>query len=360
MATFERIPLNVKGMLRLFAAAFLVALAAPASTQTEEWVMPRTGYGHPDLQGNWSNATITTVQRPDGHDKVMTPQQIAEIEGKREQVIAADAAPSDPERDAPPVGGVWTGDPVWDSATGGSGGYNYFYIDAGDSVARWNGEPRSSLIVEPANGRFPSLTEAGKSVFDAGEARSESDSQYDNPEDRPFGERCILSFGNNLGPPMLPNAFYNNNYTIVQNRDQVMIMTEMVHDYRVIRLGERQPTPDHIRPWFGDSWGHWEGDTLVVETTNLPLKQINAARYRMPGGTDQMKITEKFTRAGPRTINYEFTIDDPGFYTASWGGEVPFNKMEELIYEYACHEANYSLFNVLSGARAEEAAALQQ
>jgi hypothetical protein len=333
----------------------------PASAQTdgsEEWVLPRTEYGYPDLQGNWSNATITTLERPDGFNKVMSPEQIAAIEGERQDVIAADAAPSDPDREPPPVGGYWTGNPVWDSASGGSGGYNYFYIDAGDSVARWNGEPRSSLLVNPENGRFPTLTEAGQAVVDADRALDESDSQYDNPESRPFGERCLLSFGNNLGPPMVPNSFYNNNYTIVQNRDQIMIMTEMVHDYRVIRLGERQPLPDHIRPWFGDPWGHWEGDTLVVETTNLPLKQVNSSRYRMPGGSEQMKITERFTRVGPRTINYEFTIDDPGFYTASWGGEVPFNQMDEFIYEYACHEANYSLFNVLSGARAEEAAAL--
>jgi len=358
MANCARILLNAKSHLSTLA----VALALPALTQAqgdEEWVMPRTEYGYPDIQGNWSNATITTIQRPDGFDKVMTPEQIAEIEGERQQVIEADAAPSDPDRDAPPEGGYWTGNPVWDSASGGSGGYNYFYIDAGDRVARWNGEPRSSLIVDPANGRFPPLTEAGKAEIAAAEARSESDSQYDNPESRPFGERCILSFGNNLGPPMLPNAFYNNNYTIVQNRDQIMIMTEMVHDFRVIRLGEREPLPDHIRPWFGDSWGRWEGDTLVVETSNLPHRQINSSRYRVPGGTEQIKITEKFTRVGPRTINYEFTIDDPAFYTASWSGQVPFNKMDELVYEYACHEANYSLFNVLSGARAEEAAALE-
>ena len=136
-------------------------------------------------------------------------------------------------------------------------------------------------------------------------------------------------------------------------------MTEMVHDYRVVRLGERQPLPDNIRPWMGDSWGYWDGDTLVVETTNQPLKQLNSATYVRPGGSEQMKVTERFTRVGPQTINYEFTVDDPDFYTASWSGEVPFLKMNELIYEYACHEANYSMFNVLSGARAEEAAALE-
>jgi hypothetical protein len=131
-------------------------------------------------------------------------------------------------------------------------------------------------------------------------------------------------------------------------------MTEMVHDYRVVRLGERQLLPDNIRPWMGDSWGRWEGDTLVVETTSQPLRQVNASTYVTPGGSEQMKVTERFTRVGPQTINYEFTVDDPDFFTASWSGEVPFLKMNELIYEYACHEANYSLFNVLSGARAQE------
>ena len=130
-------------------------------------------------------------------------------------------------------------------------------------------------------------------------------------------------------------------------------MTEMVHDYRIDPPRcEPKPLPDHIRPWFGDSWGRWEGDTLVVETTNLPLKQVNAARATsIPAALEQFKVTERFTRVGPDTINYEFTVDDPGYYTASWGGELPMKQHgRTLLYEYACHEANYSLFNVLSGA----------
>jgi hypothetical protein len=293
------------------------------------------------------------VQRPPGLEKVLTAEQVFELENGRQEFITELAKQSDPDRDAPPEGGVSWGDALFDAASGGTGGYNYFYIDAGDNVAVYNGEPRSSLIVNPANGRIPGLTEAGMAVI--AEERAGQDSQYDNPENRDLGERCLLSFGNNLGPPLMPNYFYNNNYTIVQNKDQVLIMTEMVHDFRVIRLGDRQPLPEHLRPWFGDSWGHWEGDTLVVETTNLPLKQVNAARYIYPGGSEQFTVTERFTRVGPDTINYEFTVDDPGFYTASWGGEVPMKRMEEQLYEYACHEANYSLYNVLSGARAQEA-----
>ena len=357
MAPCAKIPLNANRSLRICAGILLIAVAMPASTQTdgtEEWVLPRTEHGHPDLQGNWTNATLTGIQRPEGFDAVLTAEQIAAMEGRREQTIQADAAPSDPNREAPAKGGVYTGEALFDAATGGTGGYNYFYIDAGDRVAYYNGEPRSSLIVDPADGRIPAFTPEAEETRAAAAARKEGTGEFDNPESRPLGERCLLSFGNNLGPPMLPNYFYNNNYTIVQTENEVMIMTEMVYDIRVIRLGEHQPLPDYIRPWMGDSWGRWEGDTLVVETTNQPLKQVNAATYVTPGGSEQMKLTERFTRVGPQTINYEFTVDDPDFYTASWGGEVPFLKMNELIYEYACHEANYSLFNVLSGARAQE------
>ena len=364
MATCARSQLNANWMRSMTRAAplfLLIGLALPAAAQTggdSEWVLPRTEHGHPDLQGNWTNATLTEIQRPEGFAAVLTPEQIAAMEGRREETIEADALPSDPDREAPPKGGVFTGDPLFDSASGGTGGYNYFYIDAGDRVAIYNGEPRSSLVVDPPDGRIPPLTDAAQEARAAEVERTADIGEFDNPENRPLGERCLLSFGDNLGPPMLPNYFYNNNYTIVQTENEVMIMTEMVHDFRVIRLGERQPLPDHLRPWMGDSWGRWEGDTLVVETTNLPLKQVNAARYITPGGSEQLTVTERLTRVDERTINYEFTIDDPGFYTAAWRGEVPMTRLDELIYEYACHEANYSMFNVLSGARAQESAAL--
>ena len=356
MENCARTPSNARRTLAAIAAAALLALGPlPAEAQTAAgWVPPRTEYGYPDLQGNWTNGTMTPVQRPKGLEKVLTDEQVEAIEGGRQEWIAAEAAPSDPDREAPPEGGVTFGDPLLDGATGGTGGYNYFYIDAGDHVARYNGEPRSSLVVDPADGRIPALTDAARAVIAAETAR-EAEGAYDNPEDRDMGERCLLSFGNNLGPPLLPNYFYNNNYTIVQTGKEVLIFTEMVHDYRIIRLGEPKPLPDRLRPWFGDSWGRWEGDTLVVETGNMPLKQVNAARYVHPGGSEQFHVTERFTRVDADTINYEFTVDDPGFYSGSWSGEVPMKRMDDLIYEYACHEANYSLYNVLSGARAQEA-----
>ncbi len=354
-------------MLVLCCLAAALAPAAPSEVQTEAggpsqdpespWVVPRTPDGHPDLQGNWSNATITPVQRPEGRERVLTPEQVVEIEGRRESLIDVTSRPSDPDREAPPVGGDGS-----TGAAGGVGGYNYFYIDAGDRVAVFNGEPRSSLVVDPPGGRIPSLTDEARSARRevAAAARRAGDRQYDNPENRPFGERCLMSFGSNAGPPMLPNYFYNNNYTIVQTADHVMIMTEMVHDVRIIRLGEPQPVPDHIRPWMGVSWGRWEGDTLVVETTNIPVRQTSATRYVYPGGSADMKVIERFTRADEDTINYEFTVDDPTMYTRPWSGQVPFKAMDELVYEYACHEANYSLFNVLSGARAQERAPARQ
>jgi len=313
-------------------------------------VVPRTPDGRPDLQGNWTNATMTPIERPDGVGPVLTPEQVASLEAGRQDFIQEALADSDPERGAPPVGGEFTGNPVIDGATGGTGGYNYFFIDAGDDIAVFDGERRSSLVVDPSNGRRPPLTAEGRRRLGERRDFARQFGAFDNPENRPLGERCITSFGSNAGPPMLPNYFYNNNYTIVQTPDHVMILTEMVHDYRVIRLGKPRPLPGHIRPWFGDSWGRWEGDTLVVETTNLHPDQ---ALQGVPP-SEIMKVVERFTRADENTIHYRFTVDDPTMYERPWSGEVPFKRLDGLVYEYACHEGNYALSNVLSGARAEE------
>ena len=327
----------------------LFAAAVELTPDQRQWVMPRTSDGHPDLQGNWSNATITPLGRPRGQGPVLTPDQVAEIEGRREEFIEVLSATSDPDREAPAVGGVRTGDFAFDAASGGTGGYNYVYIDGGDRVAIYNGESRSSLVTNPADGRIPSLTPEARQRRSE---RSEFNRQfgaYDNPENRPLSDRCLMSFGSNAGPPMLPNYFYNNNYTIVQTADHIMIMTEMVHDVRIIRMGERVPLPEQVRPWMGDSWGHWEGDTLVIETTNLhPLQRFNG------NPSDNLKVIERLTRVDQSTINYEFTVIDPETYTAEWGGEVPMKALDGLIYEYACHEGNYALGAILSGARYQE------
>jgi hypothetical protein len=338
-------------MKALLTTLLLLASADVLSAQgARRWVMPRTADGKPDLQGNWSNATITPIDRPTGRPAMLTTAEVADVEGRRKALYESLSRPSDPNRGPPPVGGTFSGDARRDAAAGGTGGYNAFYIDAGDEIAVFNGQPRSSLLTRPANGRVPALTEPGRQRVAASRAARQKFGEYDNPENRPFGERCILSFGSNAGPPMLPNYFYNNNYTIVQTSDHIMIMTEMVHDVRIIRMGNGARLPRHITPYMGDSRGRWAGDTLVVETTNIHPAQA-ASFY---GAGPNLKVIERFTRADEKTINYEFTIDDPETFVEQWGGEVPFKRLDALVYEYACHEGNYALANVLSGARAQE------
>ena len=161
-------------------------------------------------------------------------------------------------------------------------------------------------------------------------------------------------FSERAGPPMIPNGQYNKNYTIVQGADYVMIHAEMAHDTRIIRLGEPVPQPRHIRPWMGDSWGHWEGETLVVETTNIHPDQTIVGGGASFNPSNRAKVTERLTRVDAFTINYEFTVDDPGTFTRPFSGEVPFKALDDLVYEYSCHEGNYAMSGVLSGARAQE------
>ncbi|MGE0814182.1 MAG: hypothetical protein AB7O93_12640 [Vicinamibacterales bacterium] len=334
--------LATTALLAPLAAQAPASLARPAS----DWTMPRTPDGAPDLQGNWSNATVTPLERPAGQGPVLTPAVVARIEKGIQDRIARLSQPSDPDRPAPPEGGDGS-----TGAAGNVGGYNNFWIDAGERVAVVNGEYRTSLIVDPPDGKVPALTDAGRARQAERQARARQFGQYDNPENRPLAERCIASFGSNAGPPMLPNYFYNNNYTIVQTPDHVMILTEMVHDVRIIRLGRNLThLPRDVRPWWGDSIGWWEGDELVIETTNFHPDQI----FR--GASDTLKVTERILRADERTLLYRFTIDDPETFTSPWRGEVPFTRLDELIYEYACHEGNYALSNVLSGERSQERA----
>lgn len=335
-------------------ALALVGSAREAASQqgareSAGWTVPRTPAGHPDLQGNWSNATVTPLERPAGQGATLSAEEVARIERERELARQAANQPSDPNRPAPPVGGDGS-----TGAAGGVGGYNSVYIESGDEVAVVNGEARTSLVVDPPDGRIPAiLPEARERQMLARQAVAQFD-QYDNPENRPLGERCILSFGSNAGPPMLPNGFYNNNYTIVQTADHVLIMTEMIHDARIIRLGDGPRLPPHVRPYFGDSWGRWEGDTLVIETTNFhPQQQLRGVP------SDHLKVTEWLTRVDEETILYRFTVEDPTTYPRPWSGELPFKKLDGMLYEYACHEGNYSLFNVLSGARYQEQQAAQ-
>ena len=213
--------------------------------------------------------------------------------------------------------------------------YNEVYWDRGSRVAIVDGEPRSSLVTHPANGRRPALTPEGERRVAAYRALRDQFGEYDHPEVRSLGERCIMSFGSSAGPPMIPNTAYNNNYTFVQTADHILIMSEMVHDARIIRIGDGPRLPPQVRPWMGDSWGRWEGDTLVVETTNFnPLQTFR----RIPP-SEHLKVTERFTRVDEETILYEFTVDDPTTYSEPWGGEIPFKPLNDRLYEYACHGA---------------------
>ena len=320
------------------------AAQAPAS-DAGKWEVPRTANGHPDLQGNWTNVTLTPFQREEGRGPVFTREEVEEIERPE-----TDGCPPNP-------GTVACGreDNQGDESLSNErrlrgASYNEVYWDRGTRVAIVDGEPRSSLITHPANGRRPPLTPEGERRLQEYQDFRDQFGLYDHPELRPLGERCIVSFGSSAGPPMIPNAAYNNNYTIVQTADYVMIMSEMVHDVRIIRLGEPDRLPTHIRPWFGDSWGRWEGDVLVVETTNINPTH----RFQGIAPTADLKVTERFTRVDEETFLYEFTIDDPTTYTQPWGGVIPYNRFNDQLYEYACHEANYSLSSVLSGARYEE------
>jgi hypothetical protein len=337
----RRIPIVAASLV--MALASLNAQAPRPTPGAKAWSVPRTADGKPDLQGNWTNETLTPLERPQGASSlVMTEDEARKLEtgmaARRDRL----AEPSDPDRPAPPKGGDGS-----TGAAGNVGGYNNFWLAPGEKVARVDGVPRSSLLVDPPDGRVPAQTDEARKRQMAAAATRRGFGQYDHPELRPLAERCITSFGSNAGPPMLPNYFYNNNYQIVQTKDHVMILVEMVHDARIIRIGG-QHQPATIRPWYGDSIGRWEGDTLVVETTNFHPSQV----FR--GASENLKVIERFTRTGPDTILYKFTIDDPTTFSRPWSGEVPFTRMDDLIYEYACHEGNYALSNVLSGERNRE------
>jgi hypothetical protein len=224
--------------------------------------------------------------------------------------------------------------------------FSQFGLDRSQSAFVKN-DLRTSMIVEPANGRMPPLTEEGKKrAADRAAERRRAGATTDAVQNMPIGTRCLIMAGS--GPPMM-NAGYNSNYQIVQGQGYVMILVEMIHDARIIPIdGKQAALPEGMRQWMGDSRGHWEGDTLVVETTNLNGK--NPFR----GSSDKMKVTERIWRADANTLGYRFTIDDPATWSASWTAEAPMTKSVGPIFEHACHEGNYGVRNTLAGARRED------
>lgn len=327
--------------LSLYAASAALAsfLASPlASAQDGGYEAPRTVDGVPDLQGMWTSNTITPFSRPEefGDKLVLNREEAMQLERAVAEYTAEQDLPSDPNREAPAKDRIELAD-----------SYNNFWFDDGTRVARYNGEYRSSLLVDPPNGRMPAYTAAAQERLRAAEELREERGAFAGPESRPLAERCLLSFGSSSGPPMLP-ILYNNHYQIVQSPGYVMILVEMVHDARIIRI-DADPLPDVFRPWMGDSVAHWEGDTLVVETDKFNPNQ----RFRNSG--ENFRITERFTRVADDVMNYSFTAHDPDTFVQSFSAEMPMNLTDDVLYEYACHEGNYSLPGVLAGARLDEA-----
>jgi hypothetical protein len=329
-------------------------LTAAAQTSkaaaTKAYKAPRNVYGQPDLSGYWTNVTMTpeTRRAEYGNRLVLREEEVAKLEADAEREAAEGDAPTDPNAPAPKKGGELAANtrPEFVAAGGGVGGYNRGWLDPGNHILRVNGEPRSSIITTP-DGKAPPRKPGAPAEPSFRPTAGAPLGPMDSYEVRSLGERCIMGFGRNAGPPMLPNGFYNNNYQIVQTGDTVVIEVEMNHDARIIRLNGKHRT-DGVRPYMGDSIGRWEGDTLVVETVNIPRTQA----YK--GSWENLKVTERFTRVGPTRINYKFTIDDPTIWAQPWGGEYEFNALDGRIYEYACHEGNYALPGILAGARQEE------
>jgi hypothetical protein len=315
---------------RVIAVAITAALVAGiAQAQDDDYVAPRTEYGQPDLQGVWNFSSFIPLERPAffGDKQFLTEQEIAALAAQTEVGLQA-------LNDA------------------GANGYNTFWLEMGTS-----NDNRTSLISYPLNGRMPE-TQEGVAIQVGGLGPDEPGTRpvrmivggiaKDGPEDRGLSERCLVGF--NAGPPFTPNL-YNNNVQIIQSKDTAVIMTEMVHDARIVPLDGRAHIDDDIRQWSGDSRGYWDGDTLVVETRNFNDLTQSFGVY----GTAYNKVlTERFTRVGPYSVEYEFTIDDPSVFTDKITAMVPMAKVDGLMYEYACHEGNYAVLNILRGERMAE------
>ena len=313
-------PLSAAGQAQKAVSAPTTKPAASA----KPWTVPKTPDGQPDLQGYWTNNSYTPLERPNGVTKEFyTPQELVEAEKK--------AAEREEEQTAP--------------GTVADVHYDFTQFGLDRSQTRLTNNLRTSVIVDPPNGKLPPVTSEGqKRAADRAAERKKQGAQYDQVQNIPIGSRCVWM---NAGPPMLPPG-YNPAYEIVQSPGYVTIAIEMLHETRVIPLDGRPHAPSTVRSWLGDSRGHWEGDTLVVETTNFNDK----VAFR--GASENMKVIERFTRTSDDAIRYEFTDHDPSTWEIPWKGEMPFVKINGPVFEHACTEGNYGIANTLAGVRAQE------
>ncbi len=311
---------------------FTISLSIWSEEYTKE-----TWFGDPNLQGVWTNASLTTLERPDYFESL-------EISDDEAMAARQSSEEFNQTLDNPYAQGETP------ESGGDVGGYNVAWMDPGSDFFKLNGKYRSSIITYPESGKLPRrLTRwaiEGPSIY-------RMFTRADHPEERSLGERCVVGFGSSGGPPML-NVLYNNHYQIVQSPGYVMIMVEMNHDARIIRL-DSDHNPDNMKPWLGDSVGWWEGQTLVVKTKNHhPQQKFRAAIRHQILMMEEAEVTERFTRVSKDEILYQFEVNDKKAYRDVWKGEMPLRSTESRIYEYACHEGNYAMANILAGARAEE------
>ncbi|MFT4887328.1 MAG: hypothetical protein ACJAY7_000832 [Pseudohongiellaceae bacterium] len=317
--------------MKLYKLALATAVSAllGGAVQAQDYEVPETQWGQPDLQGVWNFSSTIPLERPAFFaDKAyLTEQDLATITARTEQGLQA-------------INNI------------GVGGYNTFWTEMGGT-----GDNRTSLIMYPENGRMPDTVE-GVAIQVGGLGPDEPGTRptrmvvggiaKDGPEDRGISERCIVGF--NSGPPFTPNL-YNNNVQIVQAKDTVVIMTEMIHDARIVPLTDKPALSDDVRLWTGDSRGYWDGEALVVETRNFNNFTQSFGVY---GSAEDKLLTERFTRTDEFTVEYEFTVEDPSTFKDKIVAMVPMSKVDGLMYEYACHEGNYGLLNTLRGERISE------
>ena len=342
-------------MFRIFVtivvAVFLMAGGAFAQPAGSEPSSAVTAWGDADLQGVWDFGTMTPLQRPeDQADKAfLTEEEAAAASAAVADRIARELEPSEIGRGALAVGD-----------TNAAGRYNEFWLERATNVV---GDRRTSLIIDPTDGRLPPLTPEGEASQQLGNYWTDvplgppvrvkgAGSGVDNPEERGLSERCLIGF--NTGPPMMPGA-YNNNMQLFQTPDTVVIYNEMVHDARIVSLDGRSHVPEHIRQWMGDARGHWDGDTLVVETTNFTDKtgSFDPNQNTAIGSGLTLHLTERFRRLDEDTLLYEYTVNDPTTFTQPFTVALPMHRSDNPMYEYACHEGNRGLEVILSGGAAQ-------